>query len=512
MNGRQAGQDRDEFHRQMQERASDGGAEPAQQRARDDGPVGPGLYIALNKNPLKNPGYLMNDSWPTRSDIEEIAERVQMSSDAANSDSTWSVARHSPKRQSVLRMSSGKVQVSDISVPDPYVLPKLLMSRTGVSGTRVKGNRKAITKFSDSSRRNLRARFLSTDFSAMIGRGSVIGMVTLTYPGDWEIVASSRQHVQAHFTALMRKFERDFGYHLAFMWKLEFQRRGAPHYHILMALPDQKSKSGQTFHRWLAESWAGIVNHPNFDQYANHFLAGIGIDVYGNGVNTLDLRKAASYFCAHSLYKGKKEYQHEVPALWQQPGKSVGRFWAFSHDLPKVTVEVKISDEEQVQLARILRRCHHANGRLAYVRAHRGSLESGNSLKVALQLAAYIRKSPLNMANRVSFGVTDHQYRSARMIAYDRILKTLIASRIDRDRKEVRFQIRSFYQEFGFPMSEHPLWTYSRFRFSAILPYLTIVGAAEPVEPDSFSLEDYSPALQHFALDREHPPESIPVY
>jgi hypothetical protein len=57
-------------------------------------------------------------------------------------------------------------------------------------------------------------------------------MLTLTYPGDWLIVAPNAEVVKRHFQALCKRYGRAWGEPLIGPWKLEFQRRGAPHFHI----------------------------------------------------------------------------------------------------------------------------------------------------------------------------------------------------------------------------------------------------------------------------------------
>ena len=55
------------------------------------------------------------------------------------------------------------------------------------------------------------------------------------------------------------------------IWKLEFQRRGAPHFHILIAQP---SGDLRTFRAWLSEAWAEVVGHTDAHQRELHRRAG----------------------------------------------------------------------------------------------------------------------------------------------------------------------------------------------------------------------------------------------
>ncbi len=63
-------------------------------------------------------------------------------------------------------------------------------------------------------------------------------MITLTYPGDWLTVAPSADAVKrVHFKALAKRWQRNWGHPLRCVWKLEFQRRGAPHLHLFTVPP-----------------------------------------------------------------------------------------------------------------------------------------------------------------------------------------------------------------------------------------------------------------------------------
>jgi hypothetical protein len=62
-------------------------------------------------------------------------------------------------------------------------------------------------------------------------------MLTLTYPGDWLVVAPDGETVKRHFNALARRYERAWNEPLVCVWKLEFQARGAPHLHLSTTPP-----------------------------------------------------------------------------------------------------------------------------------------------------------------------------------------------------------------------------------------------------------------------------------
>lgn len=80
------------------------------------------------------------------------------------------------------------------------------------------------------------------DFGAlpweMLGKRPV--MVTLTYPGDWQQWVPDARTLVRHREALKERWRRKYGMPVG-VWVVEFQKRGAPHLHMYLALPDSVS-------------------------------------------------------------------------------------------------------------------------------------------------------------------------------------------------------------------------------------------------------------------------------
>ncbi|MDT5223540.1 MAG: hypothetical protein QOG19_947 [Mycobacterium sp.] len=181
-------------------------------------------------------------------------------------------------------------------------------------------------------------------------------MVTMTYPGDWQSVAPDGASVKRHMALWRKRFQREWGEPARYIWKLEFQRRGAPHIHLWMAPPHTLGRSGRTFRDWLSQVWADIVAHPNPEQRARHLLAGTAVDIL-NGLRACDPKRLASYFTKHSSPNklGDKEYQHIVPVAWRQPGHGPGRFWGV-HGLQRAISLVEIAQDAYLTAGRIIHR------------------------------------------------------------------------------------------------------------------------------------------------------------
>lgn len=213
-----------------------------------------------------------------------------------------------------------------------------------------------ITEWSRKSRSAMCRTFAELDYSPLVESGRVPAMVTLTYPGHWEVVAPDGASVKRHMVLWRKRFQREYGEPARYIWKLEFQRRGAPHIHLWMAPPMSPGRSGRGFAQWLSETWAQIVDHPDSVQKARHRLAGTAIDVR-NGLKACDPKRLAIYFTKHSSpnLHGDKEYQHIVPDLWRQPGRGPGRFWGV-YGLKKAIAVVEVAQGVYLTARRIVRR------------------------------------------------------------------------------------------------------------------------------------------------------------
>ena len=213
-----------------------------------------------------------------------------------------------------------------------------------------------ITEWSRKSRSAMCRTFAELDYSPLVESGRIPAMVTLTYPGDWETVAPDGASVKRHMVLWRKRFQREYGEPARYIWKLEFQRRGAPHIHLWMAPPISPGRSGRGFSQWLSETWAQVVDHPDAEQKDRHRLAGTAIDVR-SGLRACDPKRLAIYFTKHSSpsLHGDKEYQHIVPELWRQPGRGPGRFWGV-YGLQKAIAVVEVAQDAYLAARRIVRR------------------------------------------------------------------------------------------------------------------------------------------------------------
>lgn len=104
------------------------------------------------------------------------------------------------------------------------------------------GERSEISGFSKASRKRLFELLHSLEFERVL-------FITLTYPAeyprDWQVY-------KAHLRAFRARLERKFG-KVRTVWRLEYQKRGAPHYHLLLLDAPFIDKT------WVSEAWYEIV-------------------------------------------------------------------------------------------------------------------------------------------------------------------------------------------------------------------------------------------------------------
>jgi len=187
--------------------------------------------------------------------------------------------------------------------------------RTGKKGGRPPAlldcKREQVKELSDESRARLAFVACNTDVTFRT-------MITLTYP---RVYPSDGQTVKRHLHAWFAWANRRWG-KFDYLWFLEFQRRGAPHIHLL------------TNHKWyqedkaaLSEAWYRIVG--SHDQ--RHLAAGTRIE---------RIRKpdGAARYCLKYAFKC---HQKQVPDEYT----NVGRFWGHSNRVaPRALVTCDADD------------------------------------------------------------------------------------------------------------------------------------------------------------------------
>lgn len=243
-------------------------------------------------------------------------------------------------REPMALLNSSDMDV--LAAPDPV--------KRAVRGRPSNTSRGRIVGWSRKSRNRMQIRLNSLDWTPLFASGNEPAMITLTLPGDWEAVAPT----PAAFRAIVQRFRDRYrfawGAQIQGVWKMEFQRRGAPHLHILMTPPTGIAGGHlkHEFPRWLSLAWAesvGAVGH----EREKHEKAGTGIDYVGEGYR--DPRRIALYFGKHGMFE-KKDYQNEMPRCWRDAiaqGESGAQFWGV-WQLEKAVAVLQLDDRAAVSL------------------------------------------------------------------------------------------------------------------------------------------------------------------
>jgi len=140
-------------------------------------------------------------------------------------------------------------------------------------------------------------------------------MVTLTYPCGYP---SDGAIVKEHLRRFLQELKRDQARHNlvsgsseihSSFWFLEFQERGAPHFHIFTTYANVPRGTNN----WVAETWYRIVNSEDI----RHLQA---------GTRTEFLRAGRAGTISYAAKYAVKQYQKAVPENYE----NVGRFWGIS--------------------------------------------------------------------------------------------------------------------------------------------------------------------------------------
>lgn len=191
------------------------------------------------------------------------------------------------------------------------------------------------------------------DWTPMFESGRTPAHVTLTMPGGpsdhWESLCPTPDEWRVFVRKLKLYYLRAWGEPLLGVWKLEFQKRGAPHLHLLMAPPQgvAKSKHAYEFKYWLSYVWADIVNDPDPVEKRKHINAGTSVklvELEHRGPDSI-----GDYFAKHGIFDAK-EYQNEMPRIWRDaiagdaPGIQFWGVWGLGKALAAVELNAARDD------------------------------------------------------------------------------------------------------------------------------------------------------------------------
>jgi len=150
-------------------------------------------------------------------------------------------------------------------------------------------------------------------------------MVTLTYPGFFESDgAKSKEHLRRFLQELKRYVARHDESVIAYstFWFLEFQERGAPHYHLFTTNYFPKE--------FVSRRWYEIVNSED----PRHLAAGTRCE---------KLERGRSGLISYAQKYASKQVQKVVPEGYE----NVGRFWGVSGCRATVSADTFVSRDDR---------------------------------------------------------------------------------------------------------------------------------------------------------------------
>jgi len=179
-----------------------------------------------------------------------------------------------------------------------------------------KPKRGQIVEFSENARKRLA-------FVASNTEVDFVSMVTLTYPADFPCDGKVVKRHLYRFLAWLKELMPGVNY----LWFLEFQKRGAPHVHLLLdRQPAHYGGTWPSFQFAVANTWYNIVGSGD----VNHLRAG-----------TRSERLRTPEGGKHYAVKyAQKMAQKKVPGTMH----NVGRFYGYSYPVrPKAKAIIPVS-------------------------------------------------------------------------------------------------------------------------------------------------------------------------
>ena len=195
----------------------------------------------------------------------------------------------------------------------------VVVIRDGSAPSKSTPERGEITHFSKKSRQRLAFVASNTDVTFRT-------MITLTYPASYP---TDGKETKKHLNTFLTWLKRDTG-GTSYLWFLEFQRRGAPHFHILISAAMPRTAANKTAFRFrVSSTWYRAVNSGD----ARHLAAGCRTERIRN-------EDGARNYTVKYAFKMK---QKAIPPEF----RNVGRLWGASRNvMPVCKQEVECTEDD----------------------------------------------------------------------------------------------------------------------------------------------------------------------
>jgi len=173
-------------------------------------------------------------------------------------------------------------------------------------------------------------------------------LLTLSYGQNYPI---DGKKVKSDLNKFITYMKRSFG-PFEYFWFLEFQRRGAPHFHIGLTLPEP----GECERDLVATIWAGISERGNWPYTAIYppyrrpdarfgMLTRDSVFRQHRRVSTWEKEKKENGMVRYVIKYATKLYQKSVPSVYS----NVGRFWGVSSGVRLPDGNLYSATEEEIR-------------------------------------------------------------------------------------------------------------------------------------------------------------------
>jgi len=201
---------------------------------------------------------------------------------------------------------------------------KPLQTNTQVGG----GIRSRIQGFTRRSRHSL-MRTINRINTAQVGP---MGFLTFTYHENWQ-ERDVKRDLDLYFKRLRRRFPG-----LSYVWRLEYQRRGAPHFHVLIFFPTNQVLDIED-EALLADHWHQVVDEGNI----HHAKHGTKVKIFEDSFE--GVRIYTMKYCTKMKEGGTVTLEGYT-----------GSYWGKSQNLPMAALDELVLDEgEEVEARRQIR-------------------------------------------------------------------------------------------------------------------------------------------------------------
>lgn len=213
------------------------------------------------------------------------------------------------------------------------------VTRRGTPASTTPGIRSEIVKFTQRARDKML-------FTASATEVIFKSMITLTYPESFPI---DGKRVKMDLKVFRQRMVREYGCEI--LWFLEFQKRGAPHFHLLTTVKEPNMSDRKK----LAYMWADVAARrpspdDNLPAHERHFAEYAKIwRVHAHSRSWEAIREVNGAVRYAAKYATKTR-QKEVPEEY----KDVGQFWGCSKLVRDTARPIAVVDANSRQIRDIL--------------------------------------------------------------------------------------------------------------------------------------------------------------